>query len=75
MSGRLTRYIHYCMTLCAQNGSEQPLDSILRHGIILGGKATLGQFHDYAVTPNSNQRELSTVLVMDGSGYRQALPV
>ena len=73
--GELTKNIHYCIALCAQNGSQQPLDSILKHGIIPGGKPTLDQFHEYAVRPNSNHRELNTVLVMDGSGYRQALPV
>ena len=62
------------MTLCAPSGSAQPLESILRHGIIPGGKPTLGQFHEYAVRPNSNHGELSTVLAMDGTGYRQALP-
>ena len=74
-SGKLAKNIHYCTTLCAQNGSEHPLDSILRHGIILGGKPTLDQFHEYAVRLNSNHIDLSTVLAMDGSGYRQALPV
>ena len=74
-SGKITKNIHYCMTLCAQNGSAQPLESILRHGIIPGGKPTLDQFHEYAVRPNSNHKELSTVLAMDGTGYRQALPI
>jgi hypothetical protein len=74
-SGKITKNIHYCMTLYAPKDSEQPLESILRHRIIPGGKPTLDQFHEYAVRPNSNHRELSTVLVMDDSGYRQALPI
>ena len=63
------------MALYAPDGSEQPLESILKNGIIPGRKETLDQFHSFAVKPNSNRRELSTVLVKDGTGYRQALPL